>query len=145
MFKKALLAGVLGVFLASGAAMAQCQDCCCVNNPETIEFGYNIKVDLDVCLDWGNLNDDFWSAQANIYQEGDGNIAGISQTDTSDLAGIVQIGYSNSGGISQSGSNEYALIGQFGSNNYASIYQTLNGAAAVIIQNGNGNSATVNQ
>ncbi len=157
MLKKALLAGVLGVFLASGAAFAGkgsgggsgggCPgDDCKVNNPVSIEYGYDIKVDIDLCLDFGNLNDDFTSAQAVIYQQGIGNTAGISQNSDTQLAGIVQIGDTNTGYITQTQKDTFALEVQVGNSNQAYISQMgFAGATAVIGQFGNGNYASISQ
>ena len=148
MLKKALLAGVLGIFLASGAAFAVgCNpgDTCQVSNPHKVEFGLDFKVDIDVCVDAGNLMGDYWSTQAGIYQAGEYNIAGISQSHHNQKAGIVQQGESNTGYIAQTKPNEYAFIYQGGESNFASISQSIEGAAAAIVQLGNGNVATITQ
>jgi len=150
MLKKALLAGVVGVFLASGAAFAGhpggCPgDACQVSDPTKVEFGLDFNVDVDVCVDAGNLIGDSWSTQAVIYQQGDQNIASITQNDVSQKAGIVQVGDSNTGTTSQSATNEYAFTYQGGDSNSATITQTLQNAAAIAIQVGNSNVATINQ
>jgi len=158
MLKKALLAGVVGVFLASGAAFAGpgggsgggsgggCPgDACQVSDPTKVEFGLDFRVDVDVCVDAGNLMDDFWSTQAVIYQDGNSNTASITQNDVSQIAGIVQEGNHNTATTSQSAAYEYAFTYQGGNNNLATITQTLNNAAAIAIQLGNHNSATINQ
>lgn len=159
MLKKALLAGLLGVVLVSGSAFAgkggsgggsgggSCPGGFCeVTDPVAIEYGYDIKVDLDLCLDFGNLNDDFTSAQAVIYQEGMGNTAGITQNSDTQLAGIVQIGDSNIGYITQSQTDTFALEVQVGNSNEAYITQSgFAGATAVIGQFGDNNVASITQ
>lgn len=155
MLKKALLAGVLGVFLATGAAFAGhsgggCSgDQCNISHPYQLNFGLDFNIDVDVCVDAGNLigchGDDCWSTQAVIYQEGEGNSAGISQVATNDLAGIIQVGDSNTATTTQNAANDYAFTVQGGSSNTATITQNLESASAIAIQLGTGNTATINQ
>jgi len=120
-------------------------DACQVSGAMDVNLGVNLKLDVDVCIDAGNLNDDYWSTQASIGQYGDENTASIYQTSTSQLAGILQVGDENVAGISQSGAHEYAAIGQNGDLNTAYITQTLQGAAAITIQWGNSNTAYISQ
>lgn len=145
MLKKLILAGILGLLLTAGAAFAGSSECCKVKDPVEISLAYDINVDIDACLDFGNLNDDFYSVQAGIYQEGTGNIAGIAQSDTSDLAFIVQVGDYNQAYTTQYGTDQFAAIFQEGSYNIATITQNLESASAVILQLGNWNSASIAQ
>ncbi len=153
MLKKSLLAGVVGVFLSVGGAYAGgsggCSgDTCGVSNPVQVQKGLDFKIDVDACVDAGNLmsqEGDIWSAQAVIYQEGNYNHGYISQTITSQQAGIVQVGNSDYANITQKAGNEYAFAYQGGSANTAGISQTLSNAAAIIMQSGNLNTAYINQ
>jgi hypothetical protein len=149
MFKKlAVGLGCLGLLLgATTMSFAGfCPgDACQVSGAMEVDLGVNLKLDVDVCIDAGNMYDDFWSTQASIGQYGDENIASITQTSTSQLAGILQVGDKNVAGISQSGAHEYAAIGQNGDLNTAYITQTLQGAAAITIQWGNSNTAYISQ
>jgi len=147
MFKKlAVGLGCLGLLFGATTMSYGCgDDHCKVDDPTPIEIGYDVKVDLDVCLDWGNLDDDFWSTQAVIFQDGEGNTATINQTLTSQLAGIVQIGGGNEAFISQSAEENYALVFQGGNTNYASVTQTFDHATATVVQLGDGNSAIIIQ
>jgi minor curlin subunit len=120
-------------------------DHCEVSGAMDVELGVNITLDVDVCIDAGNMNDDNWSTQASIAQYGDENTASITQTSTSQLAGILQVGDGNKAGIGQTGNKEYAAIGQYGDLNTAYINQTLADAAAIVIQWGNSNTAYINQ
>jgi hypothetical protein len=120
-------------------------DACKVSHAMDVDLGVNLKLDVDVCIDAGNMYDDFWSTQASIGQYGDENTASITQTSTSQLAGILQVGDGNVAGIDQSGAQEYAAIGQYGDLNQAYITQTLQGAAAITIQWGNSNIASISQ
>jgi len=146
--KLAVGLGCLGLLLgATTMSFAGCPgcDCCKVDDPISIKIGYDVIVDLDVCLDWGNLGDDSWSTQAVIYQVGESNTAEISQAYTNDLAGIIQVGNGNEATVSQQAESNYALVFQGGNTNYASVTQTLDQATATVLQFGNGNSAIVNQ
>lgn len=148
MVRKALLAGVLGVVLASGSAFAtNLGGCigCEVSSPKKVEFGLDLKVDVDVCVDAGNIMGDYWSTQALIYQEGNSNVAGITQAATSDRAGIVQKGDQNTGFVAQNAGNVYGFVYQEGNTNSASITQAQTQAAAAIFQVGTGNLGTINQ
>ena len=151
MLKKVVLTGVLGLLLTTGAAFAGgsgggCPgDSCEVDDPIKIELGYDIKVDIDACIDFGNLDDDFYSIKAGIYQAGTGNIGGITQAATSDFAFIVQMGDYNQAYTTQNGQNQFAATFQSGSSNIATITQNLDGASAAIVQIGNSNSASITQ
>jgi hypothetical protein len=149
MFKKlAVGLGCLGLLLgATTMSFARvCPgDACQVSGAMEVDLGVNLKLDVDVCIDAGNMYDDFWSTQASIGQYGDENQAYITQTLTTQLAGILQVGDENKAGISQSGAQEYAAIGQNGNLNTASITQTLQNAAAITIQWGNSNTAYISQ
>lgn len=145
MLKKLILAGILGLLLTAGAAFAGSSECCKVKDPVEISLAYDINVDIDACLDFGNLNDDSYSVQAGIYQEGTGNTAGIAQADTSDLAFIVQMGDYNWASTTQYGTDQFAATFQDGSYNSATINQYSNSASAVILQLGNLNSASIAQ
>jgi minor curlin subunit len=152
MFKKlAVGLGCLGLLLgattmsfANGAGGCP-GDACKVSKAVDVDLGVNLKLDVDVCIDAGNLYDDHWSTQASIAQYGDVNSASITQTQTTQLAGILQVGDGNVAGISQSGAQEYAAIGQNGDLNTAYITQTLQNAAAITIQWGNSNIASISQ
>jgi len=120
-------------------------DACQVSGAMEVDLGVNLKLDVDVCIDAGNMNDDFWSTQASIGQYGDENQAYITQSSTTQLTGILQVGEGNVAGISQTGNNEYAAIGQNGDLNTAYINQTLPNAAAITIQWGNSNIASISQ
>jgi hypothetical protein len=156
MLKKVLLTGVLGLVLTTGAAFAGDKDggsggggcpgdTCHVNKPTEISVAYDINVDIDACIDFGNLKDDFYSINGGIYQEGTGNIAGIAQSDTSNHAFIVQMGDYNWASTTQYGKDQFAATFQEGSYNSATITQSLNGASAVVLQLGNSNSASITQ
>lgn len=152
MIKKLALGVVtLGLLFSasSGWTCIGIGDSCDVEDMTSIEYGYDIKVDVDVCIDAGNLQgwfgDDFWSARAVILQDGGGNDAGITQRNSSQLAGIVQDGCFNDAWIDQYAANEYALIIQEGKGNDAGITQTMQNTAALIIQNGWFNDAWINQ
>jgi minor curlin subunit len=154
--KLAVGLGCLGLLLGAttmsyagpfGGGCICCDDLCKVNKPTEINVGYDLNIDIDVCVDAGNLGGDFWSAHAVIYQSGKDNKAKIEQGKTSEIAGIIQEGDNNRALIEQSGSYEYALILQtpHASKNKASITQSLDGATAIIVQAGMGNTATINQ
>jgi len=147
MFKKLALAlGCLGLFVATPVFADGCgYDKCYVPDPTSIEVGYDLKIDVDVCVDAGNLVGDFWSTEAVIYQDGQHNKATIDQNSVSQTAGIIQDGTHNSATISQTGNCDYALILQDGTHNTATITQNLAFADALIIQAGSHNSATINQ
>ena len=152
MFKKlAVCLGCLGLLLGATTmsfAGVCSGDGCEVNNPTEINVGYDLNIDIDVCVDAGNLLfGDFWSAKAVIYQSGEYNKAKIEQRNTSETAGIIQEGDNNKARIEQWGNNEYALILQTPETigNKASITQSLAGATAIIVQAGTGNAATINQ
>jgi hypothetical protein len=154
MFKKLAVGfGCLGLLLgattmsyAGGGPSGGCPgDACQVSGAMDVELGLNITLDVDVCIDAGNMNDDYWSTQASIAQYGNENTASITQTHTTQLAGILQVGDGNVAGISQSGAQEYAAIGQYGDLNTAYINQTLPNAAAITIQWGNSNTAYISQ
>jgi len=123
------------------------RDLCKVDNPTKIEVGYDLRIDIDVCVDAGNLMPrDFWSAQAVIYQSGSGNKAGIIQNDKSQIAGIIQEGNNDVAGIAQCGNNDYALILQYGgNNNKAGIIQSMSDATGIIVQTGSQNRAIISQ
>ncbi len=121
-------------------------DICKVDKPKQIVVGYDIKVDLDICIDPGTLNDDYWDGvNAFILQNGKENYAVIDQPSTDNKAGIIQSGDSNEGYIYQEGKTEVALILQDGNHNYGYIWQGLEGANALIIQSGNKNTAEIYQ
>lgn len=146
MFKKILVLGTLGVMLTTGMGFCWCVgDSCQVNDPINTEFGLNLKVDVDVCVDAGNMMNDFWSVEALIYQAGDQNAASIAQNSVSQTAAVIQLGNSNQGYTTQLATNNYALTYQAGSQNYASTYQTLQNAAATILQLGSGNVGSISQ
>jgi hypothetical protein len=151
MFKKlAVGLGCLGLLLGATTmsfAGVCSGDVCKVDNPTEINVGYDLNIDIDVCVDAGNLLSDFWSAKAVIYQSGEYNKAKIEQSNTSEIAGIIQEGDNNKARIEQWGNNEYALILQTPEaiGNKASITQSLAGATAIIVQAGTGNAATINQ
>jgi hypothetical protein len=152
MIKKAIIAGLLGLALTTGVAFGKdpggtCNgDTCGVSDVVDVVKGYNIKLDVDVCLDLGNINtDDFYSTQATIYQEGDQNAARISQNSDNQLAAIIQLGDGNVGEITQTAASAFAIEIQHGNSNYASITQGLESTSAGIIQLGNGNSASIVQ
>lgn len=159
MLKKALLAGVLGVVLASGAAFAgshghtppgQSGGCpgCEVSRPDKLEFGLDLKIDIDVCVDAGNLmgcqGDDCWSAKAVVFQDGNHNKAFITQRG-SNVAGIVQDGNHNFGSIYQNSFFGYALMYQDGTGNKGYITQFGFAPTALMIQKGSHNLATITQ
>lgn len=146
MFKKALVLGTLGVMLTSGMGFCFCSgDSCQVNDPVKTQFGLDLKVDVDVCVDAGNIMGDFWSVEAFIYQSGDGNVASIAQNSVSQTAAVIQLGNSNQGYTTQLATNNYALTYQAGSQNFAATYQTLQNAAATIIQLGSYNVGSISQ
>jgi len=147
MFKKLALAlGCLGFLVATTPVFGICiGDVCHVENPKVIEVGYDLNIDVDVCVDAGNLVGDFWSTEAVIYQDGQHNEATIDQNSVSQTAGIIQDGTHNSATISQTRNCDYALILQDGTYNTATITQNLAFADALIIQAGSHNSATINQ
>lgn len=149
MFKKALVLGTLGLMLTSGLVFAGGNPCpgdsCQVNNPIKTEFGLNLNVDVDVCVDAGNIMGDFWSVEALIYQSGDENTASIAQSSVSQTAAVVQLGNLNQGYVTQLATNNYAFTYQAGNQNYASTYQTLQNAAATILQLGSGNVGSISQ
>jgi hypothetical protein len=155
MFKKlAVGLGCLGLLLGAttmsfavnyGGGGGCPGDACQVSGAMEVDLGVNLKLDVDVCIDAGNMYDDFWSTQASIGQYGDENIASITQSSTTQLAGILQVGEGNVAGINQSGAQEYAAIGQNGDFNTAYINQTLPNAAAITIQWGNSNIASISQ
>jgi hypothetical protein len=138
-----LLLGATTMSFAGGCPGDACQ----VDKPTKINVGYDLNIDIDVCVDAGNLLSDFWSAHAVIYQSGEDNKAKIRQINTSETAGIIQEGDNNKARIEQWGNNEYALILQTPDaiGNKASITQSLDGATAIIVQAGMGNTATINQ
>jgi len=146
--KLALALGCLGFLVATTPVFGCFGDKCGVADPTVIDVGYDLNIDVDVCVDAGNLFPfDFWSAHAVIYQSGKHNEAKIKQTNTSQVAGIIQEGSWNDAEITQSGANEYALIlqtpGSYG--NDASIMQSLLSATAIIVQTGMWNDATITQ
>jgi len=150
MFKKLALAlGCLGFLVATPVFADGCgYDKCYVPDPTSIEVGYDLKIDVDVCVDAGNLMPrDFWSANAVIYQSGTGNDAEIKQNNTSQVAGIIQEGCWNDAEITQTGLYDYALILQTPGSykNDASITQSLTDATAIIVQTGMWNDATITQ
>lgn len=156
MLKKALLTGVLGVVLASGAAFAtppghdggQSGGCpgCEVSRPEKVEFGLDLKIDVDVCVDAGNLcqGDDCWSAKAVVYQDGSHNTAYLTQRGPN-TAGIFQDGNHNFGSITQTAIGGYALMYQDGTGNVGYITQVGFNPTALMIQQGNHNFASISQ
>jgi len=157
MIKKAIIAGLLGLALTTGVAFGAgpgrggtCTDDTCGVSGGVVDVvkGYNIKLDVDVCLDLGNIDkDDFYSTQATIYQEGNRNAAGISQNSDNQLAAIIQLGGGNYGEIAQTASQaDFAAIEiQYGNSNVAYIIQGLESTSAGIIQQGNKNFASIVQ
>ena len=158
MIKKAIIAGLLGLALTTGVAFGAgpgrggtCTDDTCGVSGGVVDVvkGYNIKLDVDVCLDLGNIDkdkEDFYSTQATIYQEGNQNQAGISQNSNNQLAAIIQLGGGNYGEIAQTASQAaFAIEIQYGNSNVAYITQGLESTSAGIIQQGNGNSASIVQ
>uniref|UniRef100_A0A7V5XFV1 Uncharacterized protein n=1 Tax=Thermodesulfobacterium geofontis TaxID=1295609 RepID=A0A7V5XFV1_9BACT len=146
--KLALALGCLGFLVATTPVFGMCiGDMCGVEDPKVIDVGYDLNIDVDVCVDAGNLLLDFWSAKAVIYQSGKHNEAKIKQTNTSQVAGIIQEGSWNEAKITQTASGDYALIlqtpGSYG--NDASIMQSLLSATAIIVQTGMWNDATITQ
>lgn len=144
--KLALGVACLGLLFSANSVFA----CCEVDNPTPILYGYDIKVDVDVCIDSGKpdwFGGDYWDVQALIIQTGQDNEARITQASITETAGIIQEGSDNEATITQSGAYEYALIIQTpnASENGASITQSLNNAAALIIQSGSGNIAYITQ
>ena len=146
--KLALALGCLGFLVATTPVFGCFGDKCGVADPTVIDVGYDLNIDVDVCVDAGNLFPfDFWSAHAVIYQSGDNNYAKIKQSDTSEIAGIIQKGDSNTAKIYQSGWYDYALILQTPEScgNYAKIVQSLDGATGIIVQTGTSNTAKIYQ
>ena len=155
MIKKAIIAGLLGLALTTGVAFGKdpggtCPDDTCGVSGGVVDVvkGYNIKLDVDVCLDLGNIVEkgDFYSTQATIYQEGNQNGAVISQNSNNQLAAIIQLGGGNYGEIAQTASQAaFAIEIQYGNSNVAYIIQGLESTSAGIIQQGNKNFASIVQ
>lgn len=133
-----------GFFAVSGPSFA-CLNCEVHPVSRQIDFALNLMIDVDACIDAGNILGDFWSTQALVYQDGSGNVATISQVSGSDLSGIVQKGMNNLGHISQFASANYALIYQEGMQNQALIDQNLSFTRGIIIQLGYGNNGAIIQ
>lgn len=140
---KLLLIG-LGIFAFANTSIA-CSNCEVYPVNKKIDLGLNLRIDVDSCIDAGNMIGDFWSTQAIVYQEGTGNTALISQVSVSDLSGIIQRGNSNLGHMNQVALANYGLIYQDGMQNQAYIEQNLNNARAVLIQLGSGNYGAILQ
>ena len=147
--KLALALGCLGFLVATTPVFGMCiGDMCGVEDPKVIDVGYDLNIDVDVCVDAGNLFPvDFWSAHAVIYQSGKHNEAKIKQTNTSQVAGIIQEGSWNEAKITQTASGDYALILQTPQSNHnqASITQTISDATGIIVQAGSHNVALISQ
>jgi len=146
--KLALALGCLGFLVATTPVFGMCiGDMCGVEDPKVIDVGYDLNIDVDVCVDAGNLLLDFWSAKAVIYQSGKHNEAKIKQTNTSQVAGIIQEGSWNEAKITQTASGDYALILQTPQSNHnqASITQTISDATGIIVQAGSHNVALISQ
>ena len=145
--KLALALGCLGFLVATTPVFGCFGDKCGVAEPTEINVGYDLNIDVDVCVDAGNLLLDFWSAKAVIYQSGKHNEAKIKQTNTSQVAGIIQEGSWNEAKITQTASGDYALILQTPQSNHnqASITQTISDATGIIVQAGSHNVALISQ
>lgn len=135
---------IVGVLSSTCYAIA-CQTCEGSSTNKKVNVGIDFRVDVDVCVDAGNIQGDFWSTQAVLYQYGSGNRAVIYQIANSDLSGVVQKGNNNEGYLNQFGSNQYGLIFQEGIQNIATVNQYLNFSKGIIIQIGNNNYGTIAQ
>ncbi|MCX8042288.1 MAG: hypothetical protein N3A56_07360 [Thermodesulfobacteriaceae bacterium] len=121
-------------------------DLCEVKRDLDIHLGLDLKLDLDVCADFGNAKDDYYSAQAVILQAGEGNEATITQQVTNAQGIIIQVGNDNEAETTQSGAKDFAMTIQVGCLNEATIQQGQAGnMAAVIGQYGTSNVATITQ
>jgi len=82
---------------------------------------------------------------ASIVQQGNANVAYLSQNGTSLVGNIVQVGSAQEAFILQQGSDLTAYISQQGSGNQARITQTGSDNQAAISQHGANNSASIVQ
>jgi hypothetical protein len=80
-----------------------------------------------------------------ISQDGENNLASISQIGNQNAGLIIQAGNLNTASVTQTGSHNIGIISQIGYGNSASLSQTGNNHAALISQQGTGNVAIVHQ